>query len=154
MTSLSLWCLVTPWSVHSKTLLQDTVKPFPLKKCIILSRLTGCCETILSKHYMFRPNGVQIFSCISLSRILKQVIYNRQCLRTILISLNKWLMPHTYCFRKTSSPFVFVCKKDTPPLCNLMYKFVYRVFQRKLYNFESLYDFIQRTCTTFWTVIM
>jgi hypothetical protein len=30
----------------------------------------------------------------------------------------------------------------------------YRVLQIELYNFESLYKFIQRTCTVFWTVIM
>jgi hypothetical protein len=30
----------------------------------------------------------------------------------------------------------------------------YTVFQKKLYNFESLYKCIQRTCTVFWTVIM
>jgi hypothetical protein len=30
----------------------------------------------------------------------------------------------------------------------------YRVLQKKFYNFESLYKFIQRTCTMSWTVIM
>jgi hypothetical protein len=29
-----------------------------------------------------------------------------------------------------------------------------RVFQKELYNFESLYEFIQRTCTLFRTIIM
>jgi hypothetical protein len=28
------------------------------------------------------------------------------------------------------------------------------LFQKELYNCESLYKFIQRTYTTFWTVIM
>jgi hypothetical protein len=30
---------------------------------------------------------------------------------------------------------------------------IYRMFQKELYNFESLYKFIQSTCTVFWTVI-
>jgi hypothetical protein len=29
-----------------------------------------------------------------------------------------------------------------------------RVFQKELYNFESLYTFIQRTCRVFWIVIL
>jgi hypothetical protein len=29
----------------------------------------------------------------------------------------------------------------------------YTEFQKEIYNFESLYKFIQRTCTVFWTVI-
>jgi hypothetical protein len=28
------------------------------------------------------------------------------------------------------------------------------VFQKELYNFESLYKCIQRTCTVIWTVVM
>jgi hypothetical protein len=28
---------------------------------------------------------------------------------------------------------------------------MYRLFRKELYNFESLYKFIQRTCTVFWT---
>jgi hypothetical protein len=31
---------------------------------------------------------------------------------------------------------------------------LYRVFQKELYNFESLYKFIQGTCTEFWTAIV
>jgi hypothetical protein len=31
----------------------------------------------------------------------------------------------------------------------LHYFTVYRVFEKELYNFESLYTFIQRTCTVF-----
>jgi hypothetical protein len=31
---------------------------------------------------------------------------------------------------------------------------MYRMFQKELYNFETLYIFIQRTCSVFWTVIM
>jgi hypothetical protein len=30
----------------------------------------------------------------------------------------------------------------------------YTVFQKELFNFESLYKCIQRTCTVFWTVMM
>jgi hypothetical protein len=30
----------------------------------------------------------------------------------------------------------------------------FRVFQKELYNFESLYKFIQKTCAMFRTVIM
>jgi hypothetical protein len=30
----------------------------------------------------------------------------------------------------------------------------YRVPQKKLYNFESLYKFIHRTCSVLWTSIM
>jgi hypothetical protein len=30
----------------------------------------------------------------------------------------------------------------------------YNVFQKELYNFESLYKFIQRACAVFWTAIM
>jgi hypothetical protein len=30
---------------------------------------------------------------------------------------------------------------------------MHRVFQKELYNFESLYKFIHRTCTVFLTVI-
>jgi hypothetical protein len=30
----------------------------------------------------------------------------------------------------------------------------YRIFQKELYNFERVYTFIQRSYTTFWTVIM
>jgi hypothetical protein len=30
----------------------------------------------------------------------------------------------------------------------------YRLFQKELNNFESLYKFIQRACTVLWTVIM
>jgi hypothetical protein len=35
-----------------------------------------------------------------------------------------------------------------------MYGSIYRVFQKELYNFESVYKFIQRTYTTFSTVKM
>jgi hypothetical protein len=31
---------------------------------------------------------------------------------------------------------------------------IYRVFKKKLHKFERVYKFIQRTYTTFWTVIM
>jgi hypothetical protein len=31
---------------------------------------------------------------------------------------------------------------------------LYRVFQKELHNFESLYNFIQRRCTVIWTLIM
>jgi hypothetical protein len=31
---------------------------------------------------------------------------------------------------------------------------LYKVFQKELYNFESLYKFIQRTYTVFWSVII
>jgi hypothetical protein len=30
----------------------------------------------------------------------------------------------------------------------------YRAFQKEIYSFESLYEFIQRTCTVIFTVIM
>jgi hypothetical protein len=37
------------------------------------------------------------------------------------------------------------------PISNMIwYDMIYRVFQKELYNFESLYKFIQRTYTTFW----
>jgi hypothetical protein len=39
-------------------------------------------------------------------------------------------------------------------ILNLWPPWMYKVFQKYLYNFESLYKFIQRTCTVFWTVIM
>jgi hypothetical protein len=31
---------------------------------------------------------------------------------------------------------------------------IYRVFQKELYNFGSVYEFIQRACAVFGTVIM
>jgi hypothetical protein len=45
-----------------------------------------------------------------------------------------------------TSSFLLPCSINIVPL--------YRVFQKELYNFESLCKFIQRTCTVFSTVII
>jgi hypothetical protein len=42
----------------------------------------------------------------------------------------------------------------TSVFCEICFIEQHRVFQKSLYNFESLYTFIQRTWAVFWTVIM
>jgi hypothetical protein len=43
----------------------------------------------------------------------------------------------------------------TTPNCSIMLsRLLYRVIQKELYNFSSSYNFFQRTCTVFWTIIM
>jgi hypothetical protein len=38
--------------------------------------------------------------------------------------------------------------------CTTVCPMKYKVFQKELYNFESSYKFIEKTCTVFCTVIM
>jgi hypothetical protein len=87
-------------------------------------------------HGLFPPT-LESGRVFNQGSITKYVIINSPQQRLLKVSLLRiWLL------LKVSKVWRF-----HPP-----YNPHYTVFQKESYNFESLYKFIQKTCTVFWTI--